>query len=68
MGKKTSIEEKFNDLDSILEALKGDDISLEEAFNLYNKGIKLVGECDKEIKSVEGKVVKLLDNGEEELF
>lgn len=50
------IENNFEELDRILEAMKSEDISLEEAFKLYEKGMKLVRQCNDKIDKVEKKI------------
>ena len=46
MPRKTvSMEEAFQELDAILEQLEGKDISLEDSFALYQKGMELVKTC-----------------------
>lgn len=56
---KKSIEEMFNELDTTLSELEKDDVSLENAFSLYEKGMKLVKDCESEIDTVEKKVLEL---------
>lgn len=58
-----SLEEKFAALDDMIQKLEQADISLDQSFQLYSKGMALVNECHKEIEDVEGKVMKLNDNG-----
>ena len=43
-GQET-LEESMERLETILDTLEGDDISLEESFALYQKGMKLVQSC-----------------------
>lgn len=66
--KDISLEDKLGMLDQIIERLQSNDISLEDAFNEYSKGVKLVGECEKSIDRVEKKVQKLMDDGSTEDF
>ena len=44
------------------DTLEGDDISLEESFALYQKGMKLVQSCKEKIDTVEKKI--LIMNGD----
>ena len=61
--KKLSVEEMFESLEGILSELEGEDVSLEKAFSLYEKGVKLTAECEKQIDCVEKKVLELTDGG-----
>lgn len=65
MAKKNiSIEEAFVSLDSILEQLENKDITLEESFKIYNKGMELLKVCSDKIDTVEKKMLQIDDNGE----
>ncbi len=59
-----SIEEVFAQLDEMLMRLEAEEIPLEEAFLLYEKGMKLLKYCDSAIDKVEKKVLLLQENGE----
>ena len=60
-GQET-LEESMERLETILDTLEGDDISLEESFTLYQKGMKLVQSCKEKIDTVEKKI--LIMNGD----
>lgn len=60
MPRKTvSMEEAFQELDAILEKLEGKDISLEDSFALYQKGMELVKTCSSKIDTVEKKMITI---------
>jgi len=61
--KKATIEELFEEIDRTITELEKDDLPLDQAFSLYEKGIKLTAECEKEIDTVEKKV-QVLSGGE----
>jgi exodeoxyribonuclease VII small subunit len=61
--KKATIEELFEEIDKTITELEKDDLPLDQAFSLYEKGIKLTAECEKEIDTVEKKV-QVLSGGE----
>lgn len=63
-----SIEEAFAQLEEMLAAMESEDISLEDSFSLYEKGMKLLRECDASIDQVEKKVMVLKENGERHEF
>ena len=65
---KMGLEEKLDILDKTIESMENDDITLEQAFELYQKGMSLVKECSIEINSVEGQILKISDEGETEKF
>ena len=58
------IEEVFQELDETVEKLGGRDISLEESFRLYQKGMDLLRYCNEKIDTVEKKMLKMNENGE----
>lgn len=61
---KMSVEEAFAQLDKIVERLEGEEISLEESFQVYQKGMELLKYCSGKIDTVEKKMMKLNENGE----
>ncbi len=58
-NKEKSLEENFEILDKTISELEKEDVTLEEAFSLYESGMKLVSLCEKEIDTVEKKVLKI---------
>lgn len=62
MEKQVSLEESFEQLDGIIEALESGKLSLEDSFKQYNDGIKLVQNCVEQLDQVEKKIIIL--NGE----
>lgn len=58
----SSVEDGFSQLDEIVSSLNEDDISLEESFSKYEKGMKILKEINEKIDRVEKKVKVL--NGE----
>ena len=69
MEKKIKFEEKMKDLEQIVNELENGEIDLDESIEKYTKAMKLVKECDKELKNVEKQVSKLVtDDGIEEEF
>ena len=68
-GKKTvSLEENFAEIEALLEELEQDDISIDDAFDKYSRGIELLKQCDRSIDKVEKKVLKLMEDGKTEEF
>ena len=58
-----SLEENFARLESTIEKLEADDISLEEAFRAYSTGMDLLKQCSVLLDRVEKKVMKLSEQG-----
>ena len=56
MAKKLSIEESFEQLDTIIGSLQQGDLSLEESFQKYEEGMKLIKHCSYTIDKVEKKL------------
>lgn len=66
--KKENLEEMFDRLDQVIGTLEGEDVSLEEAFGLYDQGMKLIRRCNQTINEVENKILVLDENGEKHEF
>jgi exodeoxyribonuclease VII small subunit len=65
MAKKNiTIEEAFENLDNILEQLEDRDITLEDSFKIYNKGMELLKYCNDKIDTVEKQMLQIDENGE----
>ncbi len=48
-----TIDEGFEELQCILEGMDKEGVTLEEAFELYNRGLKLVGELNGKLTEAE---------------
>ena len=66
--KKENLDEMFDRLDQVIGTLEGEDVSLEEAFGLYDQGMKLIRRCNQTINEVEKKILVLDENGEKHEF
>ena len=66
--KKENLEQKFQALEEVIEKLEGEDVTLEQTFDLYNKGMTLLKNCTRMIDEVEKKVLVLDENGETHEF
>ena len=63
MAKK--FEDKVKELEEIITVLENGDVSLDESIKKYAEAMKLVKECDDELKTVEDKISKIVsENGE----
>ncbi len=57
-----TIEKSFDELNEIIQKMDDDSLPLEDTFKLYEKGIKLVKQCNDRIDRVEKKL-KVIENG-----
>ena len=53
MAQAKSLEQNLAELDIVIEKMSREDISLEEAFELYQQGVKLCKSCNDKIDKVE---------------
>ena len=62
---KNNIEENFKELDEILEKMQDEDVSLDESFEMYKKGIEIVKDSNEQIEKIEKQIEVLEENTEE---
>ncbi len=53
---KKTIEEQFDELESILRDMDSQDVGLMESFELYNKGLVMVKELNEQLDEIEQKI------------
>ena len=58
MAKK--FEDKVKELEEIIGKLESGDCDLDDSINKYTEAMKLVKECDEELKQIEEKVNKIV--------
>ncbi len=69
MEKKKKFEDKMKELEEIIDKLESGEQDLDDSINEYTKAMKLIKECDEEIKNYEDHINKIvLENGQEEDF
>ena len=56
------IEDNFEQLEDIISKMQSDRITLEHSFELYNKGLSLVQDCNNQIEKIE-KQIKIIEEG-----
>ncbi len=61
-----SLEKSFDELNDIIIKMDSGDCSLEESFKLYEKGMKLVKQCNDKIDKVEKKISIIEGNTDNE--
>ena len=62
--KNLNFENSLAKLEGIVDALEDNDVSLENSVKKFEEGIKLVKDCQKQLKEAELKVNKLMGDGE----
>lgn len=62
--KEMKLEEAFDKLNQVMEALEKSDVSLEDSFTLYQEGMKLLKSCNDSIDKVEKELIILSESGE----
>ena len=65
MSNKQSSEEMMEELETIVQKLHNENVSLEESLELYQRGMKLSASCDETLKNAEQKVNELIKEDEE---
>lgn len=66
--KKETLEEMFTQLESVIKTMEQGDVSLEETFDLYHKGMNMLKSCNDKIDKVEKKMLIVDDKGEAHEF
>ncbi len=56
MENKNSIEENFEQLEAIIKEMQSEETSLDKSFELYNNGLKLIQDCNRQIDTIEKKI------------
>ncbi|MBR1628497.1 MAG: exodeoxyribonuclease VII small subunit, partial [Lachnospiraceae bacterium] len=62
------LEQGFEHLDALLAEMEKEDISIEEAFSLFEKGTKLVASLHERLSTLEGRVEQIGKDGAFEEF
>lgn len=60
------IEDNFQELEKIITELENDELSLEDSFSRYEKGMKLLKKCDEELDKVEKQLIVLKEGRADE--
>ncbi|MCI9340624.1 MAG: exodeoxyribonuclease VII small subunit [Dorea sp.] len=59
-----SLEELFQSLEETIRRMEAEDVSLEDSFTLYHKGMDTLRMCSERIDEVEKKMLVLDEEGE----
>ena len=62
---KNNIEKNFKELDEILEKMQDEEVSLDESFEMYKKGIEIVKDSNEQIEKIEKQIEVLEEDTEE---
>ena len=65
MEKKKTIEENMKELETMIASLENGEFGLDESIEVYAKAMKLVKECDSDLKKVEEITKKIKENSSE---
>lgn len=60
---RLSLEEAFEQIEEVISCLEDEEITLEQSFREYNKGMKLLHYCNETIDRVEKKVLQINEDG-----
>lgn len=66
--KNISFEQALNMLQDAVNKLENGEISLDDAFKMFEQGIKYAKICEEKLTSIEEKVAKIMKDGKEEDF
>lgn len=58
-----SLEESFAQIEEVISRLETEEITLEESFAQYRRGMALLAHCNETIDRVEKKVLKINEDG-----
>lgn len=58
-----SLEEAFEQIEEVISHLETEEITLEQSFQEYNRGMKLLQHCNETIDRVEKKVLQINEDG-----
>ncbi|BDH62059.1 exodeoxyribonuclease VII small subunit [Ureibacillus massiliensis 4400831 = CIP 108448 = CCUG 49529] len=69
MTKQQSFAEAMNELEVIVQKLEQGDVPLEEAIDLYKKGMELSHFCHEKLQNAEEQLISIVnDQGEKQAF
>ena len=68
MDKELTFEKAMKRLEEIVNSLENGTVSLDDSLKLFEEGIKLSKYCETELKNIEGKAAKILEDSKEKEF
>ena len=67
MNKSVSFEKSLSDLESIIEKMEGDQLSLEDALKHFEMGVALTKHCQTTLAEAEQKVSMLIEKSNQDI-
>ncbi len=64
MEENKTFEQSLASLEEIVETLQNGDVELENAYELFEKGMRLAKECELKLTNIEQKLAKILENNQ----
>lgn len=68
MEQELTFEKAMKRLEEIVNSLENGTVSLDDSLKLFEEGIKLSKYCENELKNIENKAAKILENSQEKTF
>ena len=65
---KLTFESAMKRLEEIVTSLENGTVALDESLKLFEEGIKLTKYCENELKNIEAKAAKILEDSQEKEF
>lgn len=66
--KKNSLEERFANIEEILQQMENPEVSLEDSFGLYKKGMEELEQANQMLDGIEKEMLVLTKQGDLETF
>ncbi|MCR5608289.1 MAG: exodeoxyribonuclease VII small subunit [Lachnospiraceae bacterium] len=60
------LEEKFEQINDIMSKLEDNNISLDESYKIYTKGMKLIKECSDNLDKMEKEIMVIKESMQDE--
>lgn len=66
MASKNSFENNITELENVISMLESGDAPLDKCIEMFEKGVKLSGECLRLLNEAQQKITLLTENGEKD--
>ena len=63
-----TLDEMFQELDKLIQAMEEPEVSLEDSFQMYHQGIDMLKACNDKMDKIEKKMLVLDREGEKNAF
>ena len=63
--KSMTFEESFNELNSIVDKINNDNVSINEMTSLFERAVELNNHCKKILNNTKGKIQKLVNDNDD---